>query len=306
MSVGLALVSSLGFGLQTLFVERGLAADEESTPLAAATVTLTTSLVVLAALLLARHGFPTVPVLTVLVPFVAAGVLDPGFSRLLFFEGIDRVGPSVAAAVTAGSPAVATFVAVPVLGERVTPTKAVGVGLVVLGVATIQLRRPSPDASETPDELDAIRKELLGSSPRDLAFPVAAAVAIAFSFVVVKIGLAGPVSTLFGTTVAQLAAVATLIPLAIGSERTRRYAKTASAGATGSFVAAGLLVGTAWYAMFLALARGTVVSVLPLISTYPLVVVVASYAMARERPKSPVLVAAVCGIVVGAAAVQIG
>jgi hypothetical protein len=36
------------------------------------------------------------------------------------------------------------------------------------------------------------------------------------------------------------------------------------------------------------------------------VVVAASYALARERPRSPALLAAVCAIVVGAAAVQVG
>jgi drug/metabolite transporter (DMT)-like permease len=306
MSVALALLSSLGFGLQTLFVRRGLSRDDESTPLAAATVTLVTSCTLLAAILFVRRGVPALPALAFLLPFLVAGVLDPGVSRLLYFEGIDRVGPSVAAALTAGSPAVATFVAVPLLGERLTPAKALGVGLVVLGVATIQFRRPAADESSVAGELDAIRQELLDTSPRDLSVPAGAAVVIALSFVVVKIGLAGPVGTLVGTTVAQLAAVATILPLALGSGRVRRYAGTASAGASASFVAAGLFVGTAWYAMFLALDLGSVVTVLPVVSTYPLVVVAASYALAREWPRSPALLAAVCAIVVGAAAVQVG
>ncbi|SFG84568.1 Uncharacterized membrane protein [Halopelagius inordinatus] len=306
MSVTLALVSSVCFGLQTLFVRHGLSRDEESTPLAAAVLTLATSSVLLTVVLAVQRGVPTLPAVALLLPFVVAGVLDPGISRLLYFEGIDRVGPSVAAAVTAGSPVVATFVAVPFLGERVTPLKAVGVGLVVVGVATIQLRRPPSGGSESAGELDAVRRELVGTSPRDLSFPLAAAATIGVSFVVVKFGLNGPVGTLFGTTVAQFAAIATLIPLALWSEPARDYARTASREGAASFLLGGVAVATAWYAMFLALDAGSVVTVLPVVSTYPLVVVAASYALARERPKSPVLLAAVLGIVVGAAAVQIG
>lgn len=306
MSVALALAASVCFGAQTLFVRRGLSQDTESTPLAAAIVTLSTSFAVLSVVLLARRGIPDLPVLALLAPFVAAGVLDPGVSRLLFYEGIDRIGPSVTAAVTAGSPAVATLIAVVFLGERVTPVKVVGVGLVVVGVAIIQLRRPNPEGSDAEVELDAVREELLDASPRNLAFPVAAAVCIAVSFVVVKVGLGGAVDTLVGTTVAQFAAVLALIPLALGSGRARAYTRHASAAALRSFVAAGLLVGVAWYAMFLALDLGSVVTVLPIVSTYPLVVVAASYALAGQRPRSPVLLAAVVGIVLGAAAVQIG
>lgn len=306
MSVALAVASSVCFGLQTLLVRHGLSRDDESTPLAAAVLTLATSSALLAVVLAVRRGVPTLPAVGFLLPFVAAGVLDPGISRLLYFEGIDRVGPSVAAAVTAGSPVVATFVAVPLLGERVTPPKAVGVGLVVVGVATIQLRRPPSGGSASVGDLDAVRRELVDASPRDLSFPLAAAATIGVSFVAVKIGLDGPVGTLFGTTVAQFAAIATLVPLALGSEPARTYASTASREGTASFLLGGVAVGAAWYAMFLALDAGSVVTVLPVVSTYPLVVVAASYAVARERPKSPVLLAAMLAIVVGAAAVQAG
>ncbi|MUV56328.1 DMT family transporter [Halogeometricum sp. CBA1124] len=196
MSVALALLSSVGFGFQTLFVRHGLSRDDDSTPLTAATVTLVTSCTLLAAILFVRRGVPTVPALPSLLPFLVAGVLDPGVSRLLYFEGIDRVGPSVAAALTASSPAVAT-----------------------------------------------------------------------------------------------------ILPLALGSGRVRRYAGTTSTEALASFAAAGVFVGTAWYAMFLALDLGSVVTVLPVVSTYPLVVVAASYALAGEWPRSPALLAAVFAIV---------
>jgi drug/metabolite transporter (DMT)-like permease len=303
MSVALAAAAAVCFGLQTLFVRYGLTRDDESTPLAAATLTLATSSTVLATALAVRRGGPALPAVALVAPFVVAGVLDPGLSRLLYFEGIDRVGPSVAATVTAGSPAVATLVAVPLLGERVTPLKLVGVGLVVVGVATIQLRRPAPNAT---GEFDAVRAELRGASARDLAFPLAATAFIAVSFVVVKVGLAGPVDTLVGTVIAQFAALLGVAPVFLASRRSRSYVAAASSGSVAAFLLAGVVVGVGWYAMFLALDAGSVVTVLPVVSTYPLVVVAASYALAGERPKSPVLLAAILGVVLGAAVVQIG
>lgn len=301
MSVGLALGASVCFGLQTLAVKHGLSQEDGSPILAAATVTLATSTIVLWVVVGVRRGVPTVPSLAVLVPFVVAGIADPGLSRLLFYEGIDRLGPSVAAGILAASPAVGALIAVPVLGEQFAAAEAVGVGLVVAGVVGLQLARPTESDA---DDLDAVRRELAGATVRDLLVPSLGAVLLAASFVLVKVGFDAYADTLVATSVAQTAALLLLAPVALGSRHARQYARTASGRAVGAFLFAGVAVGAGWYAMFLALDLGTVVTVLPLVSTYPLVVVVGTYVAARELPKSPTLIAAVLAIVIGAGAVQ--
>jgi DME family drug/metabolite transporter len=314
MSVRLALVASLCFGFQTLAVEHGLSQEDDSTILAAATLTLATSTAVLWTVVGVQRGVPTVPTLAVLVPFVVAGVADPGLSRLLFYEGIDRLGPAVAAGILAANPAIGALIAVPVLGEQFAAVEAVGVALVVAGVVGIQLARPSTsdtdgvdgaDDVDDIDDIDAVRRELAGATPRDLLVPGLGAVLLAASFVLVKVGFDAYSDTLVATTIAQTAALLLVAPVALRSRSARQYARRASPRAIGAFLFAGITVGTGWYAMFLALELGTVVTVLPLVSTYPLVVVVGTYAAARELPKSPTLLAAVLAIVLGAAAVQV-
>ncbi|SEO22051.1 Uncharacterized membrane protein [Halogranum amylolyticum] len=301
MSVQLALVASLCFGMQTLAVQYGLSREDDTGILAATTLTLATSTAVLWTVVGVKRGVPAAPALGVLVPFVVAGVADPGLSRLLFYEGIDRLGPSVAAGILAANPAVGALLAVPVLGEQFTAVEALGVGLVVAGVAGLQLVRPATDV----DDVDAVRRELRGATPRDLLVPSLGAVLLAASFVLVKVGLDGYADTLVATAVAQTAALLLVAPVALGSRGARQYVRRASPRALGAFLFAGVTVGTGWYAMFLALDLGTVVTVLPLVSTYPLVVVVGTYAAAREPPKSPWVLAAVMAIVLGAAAVQV-
>lgn len=309
MSFLLAVVAALCFGAQILLVDRGLVSDSTRSPLAVATVVTAVGTAALWLLVLARRGVPSVTHLAVLLPFALAGVGDPGFARLCFYEGIDRVGPAVSSAITAGSPAVAALLAVPALGATVTPVETVGVALVVAGVATIQLIRPSadspdgsgPDAGVSPD-IDAVRRELVETTPRDLLYPVAAMLLIAAAFVVVKWGLDSFSDSLLATATAQTAAFVALVTVATG--RGSRGALSAATRNGGVLVAAGLVVAGGWYAMFTALQSGSVVTVLPVVSTYPLVVVVATYAAARELPRSPVVLGAIVAIVVGAAAVQ--
>ena len=318
MVVGLALTAALCFGAQTLLVERGLSrtarSDSGSNPgaaLAAAAVSLAGSTAVLWALVGLQRGVSPASVLSLrpvaLLPFVVAGVADPALTRLCYFEGIDRVGPSVASAVTAGSPAVAALIAVLALGASLSVPEALGVACVVAGVAWLQLGAgggaDGGDGCDVPTD-DLIGRELADARPRDAALPVAAAVFIGTASVVVEAGLRGFSDALVATAVTQSAALAALLPVAVQSANARRLAARAPQSALFAFVAAGLVVGVGWYAMFLALGRGSVVTVLPLVSTYPLVVVAASYAAARERPRSPALLLAVALVVAGAAAVQ--
>ncbi len=305
-TVSLALLAAACFGAQTLLVRRGLDADDGASALSGAVLTLVTSALVLWTVVTVRRGVPTVPPAALLGVFVLAGTIDPGFARLCYFEGIDRMGPTVPAAITAANPAVATLFAVAALGSRPAPADFAGLGLVVGGVAVLQLVRPTEDADRgVAVQTGVIRRELLASTRRDLLFPLVATAAIAASSVVAKSGLDAFGDALTATAVAQTAALLVLVPVAASSGSTRTYVRSPSRASAAAFGASGIVVAVGWYAMFLALGGGTVVAVLPVVSTYPLVVLAGACVADRVLPRSPVLLGAVLAIVLGTIAVQV-
>lgn len=315
MSATLAVLAACCFGVQFLLVSHGLpglARTSGDRPvLTAATLTLASGVPVLWALVTVRQ--PPLPepgllhpaALAALIPFAVAGVADPALARILSYEGIERVGPTISAALLATSPAIAAIVAVLVLGEVVTPGTAAGILLVVVGVAALQVVQQSPTDGADPDFL---RRRLDAARPIDLGYPIAGALLIGIAFVVVKLGFQAYENALVATATAQTAALLVLLPAALRRWTGHPPGRTSVIGTNRAIVimlAAGVVLAVGWYAMFLALQVGTVVTVLPLVSTYPLVVAAGSALLEGELPRSPLLVAAVIAIVAGAALVQI-
>lgn len=307
LTAALAVTAALCFGAQTLLIQRGLDADRDASALGAAALTLVVSTLVLWGLVAARRGVPALPPVALLALFALSGVADPGFARLFYFEGIDRMGPTVPAAITAVSPAVAAVLAVAALGSNLRFIEVVGLGLVVAGVAVLQVVRPSSDvAGGATVRTGVIRRELVGASGRDFLFPLAATGCIAGSFVLAKVGLDAFPDTLTATAVTQTAALLLLLPISAGSGPARRYLRSPTRASVVAFLASGVVVAIGWYAMFLALEGGTVVAVLPVVSTYPLIVIAGTCLVERLLPRSLVLLGAVLAIVTGSIAVQLG
>lgn len=113
-SVVLALIASLAFGLQAHTVELGTDRARkviDRTPaLTAAYISIVVS-AVLFWLFVWYREFPELS-LGVLWPFLVAGVVYPDAFRPLYFQGIDRVGSSVAAAIVAANSALSAMLAV--------------------------------------------------------------------------------------------------------------------------------------------------------------------------------------------------
>jgi|GEM_PF-2999715 len=315
MSTAFAVLTALCFGVQFLLVTRalpGLAGDATDRPvITAATLTLAGGAPILWLLVAIRN--PPLPDpgllhpagLLLLLPFAIAGVADPAATRVLSYEGIERVGPTISAAILAASPAIAAIIAILVLDETVTLGTGIGTLLVVAGVAALQIEHRGPAGADP----DFLRRRLQAASPTDLLYPAAGAVLIGVAFVVVELGFRSYPNALIATATAQTAALAVLLPAAIRRWlHRRRRGRTQAIGrprAIALTLAAGVVLATGWFAMFLALQGGTVVTVLPIVSTYPLVVAVGSAILAREIPRSPILLAAVTAIVAGAALVRI-
>jgi drug/metabolite transporter (DMT)-like permease len=299
----LALGAAAGFACYTVVVEYGMSWTEtdESPALAAA---FYSTLVVTAgfwALALAR-GLPAGG-LTVggLWPFLVAGVAYPALFRFLYYEGIDRVGASVTAAIMGAYPAVSVLLAVVALDEGLGPVAGGGIALVVGGVVLLQLARGTDEG----DVEDVVTEKLAGANPRDLVYPAAATVSTGGAFVLIDYGLARFPDPVVATAVTQTPALVLFTgwaALAGASDGRLRVGRPVLA----AFVLAGGFNFVGWLSNFFALQSGSVITVVPLINTMPLLIMAITYGIQRELPRSRRVVAAVLAIVAGASLVQIG
>ncbi len=301
----LAFVTALSFGANALIVKVGMTEVREASGVSpsftAAFVSILTSAVIFIAVTIG-FGVPIEAVTPrAIAPFLVAGVLYPAMFRLFYFRGIDVVGASIAAALVAANPAVAALVAVPILGEEVTVLTAVGIAFIVGGGAVLQASQGAEGSAA-----DRIVRELRQASPRELLFPVAAAVSVGVGYVMIKFGLNGFPHPPAATAITQLAGLVTFgALLGLSAERRSAFRTTLEhRRALGIFVLAGGIVATGWLAQFFALQLGTVVVVIPLVNTFPLVVVAGTYLKARELPRSRAVILGVVAIVVGATMIQ--
>jgi uncharacterized membrane protein len=131
-------------------------------------------------------------------------------------------------------------------------------------------------------------------------------VAVGVGYVLISFGLDGFPDSVTATAVTQTAGVLALLLVLLRSGDARRQVGVVTGHRAGLafFVAAGAVVAVGWLGQFAALGLGSVVVVVPLVNTYPLVIAAVSYAMARQLPRSPRVVAGIVAIVVGASLMQ--
>lgn len=303
-SAGLAVFAAASFAVYTIALERGMErarVDADASPtLGAAFLSTVVAFVIFWGLVLAR-GVP-VDELTVanVAPFVVAGFAYPALFRLLFYEGIDRVGAGLTAAVAGAHPALAAVVAVAALGEVITPLGGVGIVLVVVGVVLLQLTQG--DVGEG-DLEDVLRERLATSRTVDLLFPLGATVAVAGSLVLIKWALDRFPDPVTATAITQIPALVIFAGWVLAAPRGGEQLRVRGS-VLAAYAVAGLFVVGGWLGQFFALRAGTVVTVVPVLNAYPLIVVAITYGLARQVPRSPRIIAAIVAIVAGATLVQ--
>jgi drug/metabolite transporter (DMT)-like permease len=188
--------------------------------------------------------------------FVAAGLVGTTAGRLLRFVSIDRVGAAVSAALLNLHPFISAGLAVLLLGERVTLPIVAGTAVIVAG--TILLSASG---------------RLLGFRPVQLLLPFASAACFGAVAILRKLGLggAGPV---LGFAVNVTTAFVAFSAVLIASGRGRRL--QCEPGSIPVLIGAGVLENVGVLLSVLALRRGTVSVVAPLLGTMPLFVLVLS------------------------------
>jgi len=299
----LALVAARGFACYTVIVEYGMAWTEgDGSPVLAAAFYST--LVVVAGFwaLAAFRGIPaaaTDP--TQIWPFVVAGTAYPALFRFLYYEGIDRVGGGVTAAIMGAYPVVSVLLAVAVLGDALGLVAAAGVGFVVGGVVLLQFTQ---DAEESDIE-DVVTAKLAGARPLDLLYPAGAMLLTGSAFVLIDYGLADFPDPVVATAITQTPALVIFTGWA-GAVGVHTGELRLSRPVLGMFAAAGAFNFVGWLGNFYALQVGDIVTVVPLINTMPLLIMAITYGAERQLPRSRRLLVAVAAIVAGATLVQIG
>ncbi|MDS0260368.1 DMT family transporter [Haloarcula sp. S1CR25-12] len=266
LGIGLAVLATVGLAGQSIAV-RQAAKSRSITDLVAVVFAVNVLVLVPATVALYYPTFGLTP--TAVGAFAVAGVLGSLLARAALFVGIHRLGASRAEPLKSTFPLVAVGSAVLVLGEPLTATLAVGVGLLVAGAAAV-----SGDA----------RASGVTASGRqvwvDVAFPLLAALLLGVDPVFTKVGFAEGTPPLVGVTVRVLAAAGGFGGYLLWRRlRGRGYRPSRPTRLT---VATGVANTVYLVAYLAALARAPVSVVAPVLGASPLLVLLGSVVAARR------------------------
>jgi len=283
----LALVPALLWGFSPVLSKRGMAAGGSSLQASLVVVIVDSTLYLLAlAVLQGGDAFAGLTRETVGV-FVAAGVVGTALGRLATFAGVDRVGASVNSAGVSARPLFATLLAVGFLGEPAALTTAVGVVVLVVGLAALALAKGG---------------DISGWEPYELLFPVGAAGCFAIGNVLRRYGLTSSgVSSLEAVALNELAALTVLAAYAVARGRLGDL-RAAPRETWTYFAGSGAVTAVALLSLFAALGHpeGTVAIVDPLAATAPLFTTVFAYFLLGDLER------VTRGVVAGAALIVLG
>lgn len=281
----LALVPAVLWGFSPVLSKRGMSGGGSSLQASLTVVVVDSSLYWVALLVLqGLDVFASVTPASAAL-FLAAGLVGTALGRLAVFVGVDRVGASVNSAVISARPLFASLLAMLALGEAVTLATVAGIVVLVGGLAVLALARGG---------------DVTGWQPRDLLFPLAAALAFAVGNVARKFGLDAFADIMlleavalneFGALLAlgTYAAVAGRGDVLDAPRRTYAY-----------FAGSGTLTAVALLSLFAALQIGRVVVVDPLAATAPLFTTVFAAVLLRDLERVTLrLVAGAVLIVIG-------
>jgi drug/metabolite transporter (DMT)-like permease len=186
-----------------------------------------------------------------LVLFALAGLIAPGASQVFFTRAVRDAGPSRASVVVGSAPLFAVAIAIPVLGEPISPPLLLGALLIVLAGAILASEPKRPSHFRAIGIVSAVICTLLFSTRDNLVrhladdsttHPLAAAA--------IALGVAALAMVLYGLVVHRGALPAALAPLPLRP-----------------LALAGLFFGLSYVCLFEAYYRARVSVVSPLVAT---------------------------------------
>jgi drug/metabolite transporter, DME family len=262
----LALISAFLFALGDQFQNQGLATTDSRAGAVLSIGTSTVFFLILAPWLLDidRLLHPAILI------FVLVGLFRPGISVNLALAGMRYLGPTLATTLTSTSPFFATAMGILWLGEMITTEVAGGTAVIVLAVMLMAKRGG-------------------GGGPTwplwALLFPIGAAIIRSGGHVLSKIGMNEvPDPYLASLVTFAVSAVTTII-----IHKSRRAAPEIIWNSIGSrwFIGAGIAFALAILALNEALLRGTVIHVVPVVSSAPIFTMIMSIVIFRRERITP-------------------
>jgi drug/metabolite transporter (DMT)-like permease len=220
--------------------------------------------------------------------FVLVGLFRPGISVNLALAGMRYLGPTLVATLTSTSPLFAAALGILWLGEMLNWPTALGTLAIVLAVMMLAKRSGGGGASWP---LWA------------LALPIGAAVIRSLGHVLSKLGMASiPDPYLASMTTFVVSALVT-----VAIHKARRDAPTINWTGRGAlwFIAAGFVFSGAIMALNIALLRGTVVQVVPVVSAAPVFTMMLSVFVFRRERITPRIAAVVLVVVAAVALIAV-
>ncbi len=273
-----AVTAAAGLGAAMVTTRLGL---RYTTPLAGAAIGVPSTTLMfwcLAPFLLDTGGFN----LTAAGMFALVGLFFPAAVTLLTYTGNQRMGPTITSSVSCTTPMFALSGAILFLGEALTAGNVLGTAVIVLGMLVLTWSGGTRARSWP---LWAI------------SLPFAAAAIRALAQVLTKAGLtlwSNPYAAgLIGYTVS--AAVILVVARAGGAP------KVTDRRAVPWFVATGFFNGSSLFLMYVALSKGQVSMVSPIVATYPLFTLALSMLILRHDRVTPRLAAGAVLTVAGVA-----
>ena len=255
----LALSAAFGFGVAGVFLKRAL---QYVNPFPAAVLSVTFTTAVVWTVTLSTTSLDGLLTLRI-VPFVVAGVIAPGLSRLALFTGIDRVGVARTYAIGATAPLVSVVLAIVALGERPSWRLLIGAAAIVGGGVLLSVG-PAGDPSWR---------------RRDLAFAGLAALGFAVRDNVTRYGFRDFTDPVLAAAVSTATSVAIMwTSVAVGARRELRVEWLGLR----LLMCAGVAEGFAYVMMWRALASGSVAVVSPLTNSHSIFAVVLAALFLRD------------------------
>src|SRR5688572_4233428 len=243
MALGLAILSSLCFGIALVTGRVGLRALDARAGAAISVPAATVLFIVAAPFALDISGFSVRAALL----FAAVGLFFPALVTLLTFRSNETLGPTVTSAVSGTAPLFALIAAALFLGEKVPTAAAIAAVAILIGIAVLSW---DPSAS---------RARFLGWS---LLWPLAGAMIRGVAQVGAKAGLLIWPNPFAASLIGYAVSSATVI----AADRMGRAAKARTTMQSAIwFGATGLLNGSAVLSMYAALSMAPVSLVAPVV-----------------------------------------
>jgi len=228
--------------------------------------------------------FSSANILSVLL-FAGSGVLTPGFVRLLYYQGMKKLGASVNSSLFSIYPLYTSFLAVLFLSEILAPGNWTGILLVFLGGILVEWSSRAANNNHSHSKIDLI-------------YPVIGGVALGVGSILRKYALIQFDAPVLGVAIAYTASLLPFLVMLVLSAPTRK--ELSLKRDIRLFWVAGVGQAITWMLSFYALSFDDVSVITPLLSIEPVFVALFAFFYLRKIESiSPKLVASIILTLVG-------